>query len=149
MLRVVFLLAFAMMSATPAQAGEELFQRLGGMEKIERFVGRTIDLSVADERIAASFGNTNLVRLKKLLTDQICQVSGGPCIYKGRDMRKSHAHLKITSYHFNALVENLQAAMDEENVPFAVQNELLAVLAPMHRDITAAPAATTAAPESR
>lgn len=149
MLRVICLLALAMMSAAPAQAGEELFQRLGGIEKIERFVGRTIDLSVADERIAASFGNTNLVRLKKLLTDQICQVSGGPCVYKGRDMRKSHAHLKITSYHFNALVENLQTAMDEEKVPFAVQNELLAVLAPMHRDITAAPSANATTPESR
>lgn len=148
MYRIIGLLVLVIMSLAPTHADDTLFQKLGGMEVIERFVGRTIDLSVADKRIAASFGNTNLVRLKKLLTDQVCELSGGPCKYKGRDMRKSHAHLKITSFHFNALVENLQTAMDEEDVPFAVQNELLAVLAPMHRDITAAPPHGAAKPES-
>jgi hemoglobin len=35
----------------------------------------------------------------------------------------------------NALIENLQFAMDKEGVPFAAQNKLLAKLAPQQRDI--------------
>jgi hemoglobin len=36
---------------------------------------------------------------------------------------------------FNALVEDLQLAMDDSEIPFATQNRLLAILAPMERDI--------------
>ena len=36
---------------------------------------------------------------------------------------------------FFALVESLQKAMDKQNVPFSAQSKLLAILAPMHRDI--------------
>ena len=36
---------------------------------------------------------------------------------------------------FNALVEDLQIAMDRKGIPFRSQNKLLAVLAPMHREV--------------
>lgn len=126
-----------MMISMSAFAGDTLFDRLGGSDDVKAVVNRTIDLSVADPRIASTFENTNLVRLKKLLFEQICQLTGGPCTYNGRDMRKSHAHLKIRNFHFNALVENMQTAMDEAQIPNATQNELLAILAPMQRDVTA------------
>ena len=37
--------------------------------------------------------------------------------------------------HFNALVEDLQIAMDKRGIPFRAQNRLLAKLAPMYREI--------------
>jgi hemoglobin len=43
--------------------------------------------------------------------------------------------LDINKGHFNALVEVLQLSMDARQIPFRVQNQLLAQLAPMHRDI--------------
>lgn len=36
---------------------------------------------------------------------------------------------------FNALVEDLQIAMNQRGIPFRSQNKLLAVLAPMHREV--------------
>lgn len=122
-------------------ADDALYVALGEKAGIDKFVGRTIDISLADERIAKTFGNTNIPRLKKLLSEQICQLAGGPCKYTGRDMRKTHANLKIENFHFNALVENLQDAMDESDIPSSTQNELLALLAPMQRDVTAPSAA--------
>jgi hemoglobin len=50
-------------------------------------------------------------------------------------MKPMHANLGITRENFNALIEQLQFAMDKNNVPFRAQNKLLAVLAPMHREI--------------
>ena len=50
-------------------------------------------------------------------------------------MKDAHADLKITRADFNALVEVLQQAMREAGIPSATQNRLLALLAPMHREI--------------
>ena len=62
-------------------------------------------------------------------------MSGGPCKYTGKDMHKVHKPLHINTLQFNALVEDLQTAMDRNHVPFRTQNRLLALLAPMKRDI--------------
>jgi hemoglobin len=43
--------------------------------------------------------------------------------------------MDINKGHFNALVEVLQVSMDAQGIPFAQQNRLLALLAPMHRDV--------------
>jgi hemoglobin len=50
-------------------------------------------------------------------------------------MKDAHAHLGIGKGDFNTLVEHLQRAMDRANVPFGVQNQLLARMAFSHRDI--------------
>ena len=90
---------------------------------------------VKDPRIGGHFKDTKPVALKESLTDQICQLSGGPCKYEGADMKSAHADMDINKGHFNALVEVLQSAMDAQGIPFAQQNRLLALLAPMHRDV--------------
>jgi hemoglobin len=50
-------------------------------------------------------------------------------------MYLAHKGLHLDEAQFNALVEGLQAAMDDCDVPFRTQNRLLAVLAPMERDV--------------
>ncbi|HEY1632266.1 MAG TPA: NAD(P)H-dependent oxidoreductase [Rhizomicrobium sp.] len=59
----------------------------------------------------------------------------GPCAYTGRDMYETHKGLHLTNMDFNAVVEDLQKAMDKDGVPFATQNRFLARLAPMQHDI--------------
>ena len=50
-------------------------------------------------------------------------------------MKRSHEGQNIDRAAFNALVEDLQDAMDKNGVPFHAQNKLLAKLAPMYRDV--------------
>ena len=85
--------------------------------------------------IAGIIAATDLVRLRRTLKEQFCYILAGPCDYTGRDMASSHKDHGITTREFNALVENLQAAMNTEGVPFRAQNKLLAKLAPMQRDV--------------
>jgi hemoglobin len=73
--------------------------------------------------------------LKKMITEQIAALSGGPVKYTGLDMKKAHKGLGLTTFHFNALVELLQRAMAEQDISYRTQNRLLALLAPMHRDV--------------
>jgi hemoglobin len=120
-------------AAVPAPSG--LYQALGEKPGIARLMDDFVGRAIKDPRIGHHFKDTNPQALKESLADQICQLSGGPCQYEGADMKSAHADMDITKGHFNALVEVLQAAMHAQGIPFAQQNRLLALLAPMHRDI--------------
>lgn len=131
------LAVFALLAGLSASAlaADSLYDRMGQKEGLARISSLMIDISLQDDRIKDTFSESNIKRVKGLIADQFCQLAGGPCVYKGRDMAKSHAHLKLVARDFDALVENLQTAMDQEGIPFATQNEFLALLAPMHPDI--------------
>jgi len=69
----------------------------------------------------------------------VCQATGGPCTYPGRDMKTAHKGMKVTSAAFNALVEDLISALNTFNVPQKEQNELLGALGGMKNDIVEVP----------
>lgn len=116
-------------------AGTKMAEAFGGQEGIRRIAARTVDLSEADPRIASIFQAHDMVRLKRTLFEQFCQILNAGCDYSGRDMASAHQDMGVRMRDLNALVENLQQAMREENVPFADQNRLLSKLAPMSGEI--------------
>jgi len=134
-MRILMAVFTAMVLIISAFAGETLFDRLGGKPGLARITARMVDNAVVDPKIGTYFKDANVPRLKGLLTAHFCQITGGGCSYPGRDMKTSHADLNIDDRAFNRLVEVLQLAMDEEGVPFATQNELLSILAPMHGEV--------------
>jgi hemoglobin len=93
------------------------------------------NIILADERINFTFAEANLDKFKQLLFEQLCELTDGPCRYTGRDMRTAHAKLNLTNAQFNALAEDLYQAFDREQVPYRLQNEVIALLAPMQHDI--------------
>jgi hemoglobin len=127
------LLAVPALAQSAAPAG--LYQALGEKPGIDRLVDDFVNRAVKDPRIGAHFKDVKPAALKESLADQFCQLSGGPCKYEGADMKSAHADMQINKGHFHALVEVLQSAMDAQGIPFAQQNRLLALLAPMHRDV--------------
>ena len=127
--------AAAQAAATAAAAPAGLYQALGEKPGITRLMDDFVNRVVKDPRIGGHFKDVKPAALKESLTDQFCQLSGGPCKYEGADMKSAHADMDINKGHFNALVEVLQSAMDAQGIPFAQQNRLLALLAPMHRDV--------------
>ncbi len=118
-----------------AIAPDALFQTLGGQQVINQLAEDAVKRWMADPRIAEFFKNTKAEGLSESLAEQICNVTGGSCQYTGANMKKAHIDMKIKKSDFNAVVEGLQDAMTAHNIPFRVQNQLLARLAPMHRDV--------------
>jgi hemoglobin len=116
-------------------ADDSLYTALGGKDSIHRFVADMVQSVQRDARIRDSYDGTDFVRLAAKLEEQFCEVSGGPCKYSGKDMKTIHEDLAINRAQFNALVENLQDAMAKNDVPSRAQNRLLALLAPMHREV--------------
>ena len=122
-------------SAQTMTSSPALYQAFGEKAGLVKLMDDFVPRLQADPRLAEAFKNANVANLKAKLVDQICVVSGGPCEYKGADMKSAHSNMDITKTDFNALVEVLQKSMDAQGIAFSSQNQLLAKLAPMHRDV--------------
>lgn len=127
-------LAQAQTTGTMAQA-DSLYIALGEKDGITKLTDDFVNRLKTDARLAPAYKDTNAKNLKLMLAQQFCKLSGGPCVYEGADMKSSHSSMDITKTDFNALVEVLQVSMDASGIAFTAQNRLLALLAPMHRDI--------------
>jgi hemoglobin len=124
-----------MLASLPAHAEDTLFADMGGQAGIDKIVDASVDNYLADDRIKAIFDESNIDRLRAEFKVQFCQVAGGGCDYKGHNMTAAHKGLHLNNADFNAVVEDLQAAMDKVGLPFATQNRFLARLAPMQHQV--------------
>jgi len=114
---------------------DSLYDRLGGIDAITAVVGSFRDRVAGDDRINLKFARTDLARLTKMLIDQVCEASGGPCRYTGRSMKEAHASMRVTNGEFDALVEDLVATLEQFKVGKPEQDDLLAVVGPLRSEI--------------
>ena len=138
--RVVLLVAALDLAAcaTMGDAPPTLYKRLGGREGIALVVGDFVTNMTADSRVNTRFKDLKgpqVEKLKSYISDQICDVTGGPCSYVGQDMKTAHKGMKITDAEWNATVENLTKALDKHKVDPKSKSELLGMLGPMKADI--------------
>ena len=127
--------ALTAQAQSTAPADDSVYQAFGGEPGLTKLMDDFVNRLKVDPRIGSFFKDANVPNLKAQLTAQLCVVSGGPCKYSGADMKSAHADMGIDKSNFNALVEVLQVSMDAQGIPFRAQNQMLARLAPMHRDI--------------
>jgi hemoglobin len=118
-----------------AHASTSLYESMGGEAVLRSAVDHFADNIIADDRINFTFAEADMAKFKRLLFEQFCNLSGGPCSYTGRDMRTAHEKLKLNTAEFNALAEDLYLGLGQAGVPYRLQNKLMALLAPMQRQI--------------
>ena len=123
-----------------------LYERLGGLDAITAVIESFVARCAGDDRINPKFERTDIPRLKRMLVDQVCEATGGPCTYTGRTMRETHDGMGVTAGEFDALVEDLVATLEEFDVPQAEQEELLGLLGPMREDIVEVESPETGTP---
>ena len=137
---VVAMGCFNITSAKERMMQQSLFSRLGGRKGITAVVNDFVGNCATDSRINKFFADTakdpkRLEKFKGNLVSQICQASGGPCKYGGKDMKTAHKGMGITDADFTALVEDLIKALDKNKVDAASKGELLKALGGMKGDI--------------
>lgn len=118
-----------------SQQNTSLYQQLGERSGIADIVEDLLYRIVEDERINDQFRGIDVRQFHTNLTDQLCELSGGPCTYSGRGMRESHADMNVTDTQFNALAENLILTMEENGIPTGAQNRLIKKLVPLYPQI--------------
>lgn len=116
-----------------------VFAEFGGKAGLVSLVNDFMDNLMADPVTHPFFAPADREHIKKELVDQFCVILDGPCTYTGQDMTSVHRGMGVTRAAFNALVVDLQKAMDKHHIPFRAQNKLLAKLAPMGHQIITKP----------
>ena len=124
-------------AAKPAavKRDDTLYRALGAQAGIEKAVDAVLLEIHNDPHINLFFANTDMPDLRRLLVEQFCAATGGPCEYTGRSMEEAHSGLNLTNADFDAFVEDLKASMNELKVPQASQKKLIGMLAPMRPQI--------------
>jgi hemoglobin len=125
-------------SAAPTAGSATLYQRVGGRPAIDAVMHTFVTNVGRDDRVNVRFLFTDLDALQTHLTDQICAASGGPCTYSGRPMKALHAPMHVRSAEFDAMAEDLVAALRSHSVPERESKELLAIVASTRSDIVEA-----------
>lgn len=151
-LAVLFALALApaSLSAQDAQTvpvqKKPLYERLGGLKPITLVVDDFVDRLVNDATLNANAAiaegrkSSPAPYLKVQVSVMVCQVTGGPCKYTGKDMRSAHAHLHITDKEWDAMAADFKMSLDKFKVPEPEQKELFAIVGTTKKDIVVAPA---------
>jgi hemoglobin len=129
--------AAAASAATDKPDDRKLFDRLGGLDAIKAVVDDFVGRTTTDPRIMDRFFNTDATHLKQMLVEQVCQATGGPCAYSGRDMKSTHGGMVLVEDEFTALVEDLTKALDDFHVPAREKGELLGALGGLEPQIVA------------
>jgi hemoglobin len=114
---------------------KSLYARLGQRPGIEAVMTDFVGRMARDRRVNKRFAKTDAKALIAKLTDQLCEASGGPCKYAGKDMKTAHAGMKIANREWNIGGGHILAAMRAKKVGRKEQREVMAVLGPMKADI--------------
>ena len=128
----------AMFRGEPPAPAPSTYKQLGGREGIATIMDDFVANVMADNRINERFKGlqpAQVAKFKSNLADQICDATGGPCAYLGRDMKTVHAGMKISDAEWNATVEALVKALDKNNVSANAKASLLDALGPMKAEI--------------
>ena len=125
----------AALSQTPAPT---LYKRLGGYDAIAAVTDDFIGRLGGDAQLGKFFtghSTDTMQRIRQHVVDFLCVATGGPCVYKGRDMKTSHAGLGISESDWNKGVAHLVATLDKFKVPQKEKDDLLAAASGLKKDI--------------
>jgi hemoglobin len=134
--------------ALPASAGSpapqlaksepSLYERLGGYDGIAAFTDDFLGRLAHDASLGRFFvghSTNSVARIRQDIVDFICHATGGPCVYRGRDMKITHAGLGISGTDWDTMLVQLNASFNRFKVPLRERNDLLTALAGLRKDI--------------
>ena len=117
---------------------QSLYDRIGGEAAVNAAVDIFYRKVLADDRIKEFFDDVDMDRQAAKQKAFLTMVMGGPNNYTGKDMREGHAHLVkrgLNDSHFDAVMEDLGAPLQELNVPAEFIAEAAAIAESTRNDV--------------
>ena len=141
--RSILVFVFVMLMAAAVSAQDKtLYHRLGGYDAIaaesDDFIGRLATGKLLG-RFVVGLSVDSQKRLRQHLVDFLCNATGGPCLYLGRDMKTAHTGLGITEADWKEGVDDLVATLDHFKVPKKEKAEVLGAVSGLKKDIVEKP----------
>lgn len=118
-----------------------LYERLGGVGAIANVVDDFIDRNLrnpktmSNDKVVKGYESITAPAIKYLVTEMVCDVTGGPQTYTGKTMADSHDHLKLGEDDWNWFIDDLKDSLALFGVGQDEQDELLGILATTKDDI--------------
>ena len=101
------------------------------------FIGRLLE-DPTFERFFVGFSDDSKKRIRQHLVDFLCENTGGPCYYFGRDMKTAHAGMHVTKEEWDKAVALIGETLTALKVPAEESQELASLLVPLEKDIVEA-----------
>ncbi len=116
---------------------ESLYERLGRSEGITQIASDAVDNHLANPIIATRYENAtaNVEELKNAAATFFIAGTGGPDVYKGRNMAEAHKGMNINATEFMAVLDDILTALSANNIDQRTQEEVLFVLYSMRGEI--------------
>jgi hemoglobin len=110
---------------------KDLYERLGGYDAIAAVVEDFMRRMFGDKQVGRFYvghGTNSKKRLQQLIVEMLCEITGGPAKYIGRDMRTAHAGLGITESDWQVGMNNLTATLNKCKVPQKEMDDVLVIV---------------------
>lgn len=117
---------------------QSLYEQIGGEAAVNAAVDIFYRKVLADDRISRFFEGVDMEKQAAKQKGFLTFAFGGPHRYTGKDMRQGHAHLVkqgLNDSHFDAVMENLAATLQELNVPQNLIAEMAAIAESTRNDV--------------
>lgn len=117
---------------------QSLFEQIGGEAAVNAAVDVFYRKVLSDDRISEFFDDVDMERQAAKQKAFLTMALGGPNNYSGADMRRGHAHLVargLNDSHFDAVMENLAATLQELNVPANLIAQAAAICESTRNDV--------------
>lgn len=138
LLAVLWLAGTALIAGDHHESQQSLYKRLGGYDAIAAVVDDFVQRLATDPQLGRFFQGhsaNSVKKIRQLVVDQLCEATGGPCYYTGRDMKTAHAGMGISENDWNASVKHLVATLDKFKVPEKEKNEVLGAISTLKDQI--------------
>lgn len=115
-----------------------LYERLGGYNAIVAVATDLVQRLRDDPslgRFWAHRGEDGIKRELQLLIDYLCECTGGPMYYRGRNMAITHKGMRISEADWDVFFGHAGATLARFQVPEAEQMEVAAFVQSLKKDI--------------
>lgn len=131
----LFFSLFLLTGCNSLQDNKSLYDDIGGIKTLDKVFGLSLHKIYKDPLLADKFKDVPKRHLRLMLTEQTCELIGGPCVYDGMSMSEAHSEAVVTEAEFYRLVEHVQKSMRQIGLSFQQENLILAKLAPLKEQI--------------
>jgi hemoglobin len=135
-------MTLAAVPSMSAQTGPSLYLRLGRYDGIASFTDQFLE-NLANQpslgRYFVGLSDHSRKRLRQHAVDFLCEATGGPCFYQGRDMKTAHRGLAITKKDWEEAVKALLQTLDAFEVKDPTRADVIAAVSALEKDVVEKP----------
>jgi hemoglobin len=121
-------------------SGQSLYERIGGMQTIRRVVDELCVRALGDVKLRNWVRQTapdpaKLGAYKRMFTEFVAGLAGGPTCYSGDDLASAHKGLGISALDFDRFFVYFLQSVYEIELPQPARSELLEAFAMTKQEI--------------